>query len=177
VEVCWPAHLAPEGDSSIDPVHGQRQYRPPSGELLFDSQNTSATLYALYAQLTFRRPTFRPLAGLNCECGVSSRRVSIRTWITLPPGGAEFLRSRPSIRPRKKGGLLGANGLRQCFCKKLVRSPRVAAIVSRRIEGRSCLSTVPAGQVSRPNPLGHGASKAALLTRAALRLVCYRGTS
>ena len=50
---------------------------------------------------------------------------------------------RPSIRPLRKRGLLGANGFSDLFQQMLNRSPRVAAFPWRRIEGRICLSTLP----------------------------------
>jgi len=55
----------------------------------------------------------------------------------------DFLRGSPSIRPLKRRGLLGANGLESRFLQMLTRSPRVAALFWRRIEGRRCFSTVP----------------------------------
>src|SRR5439155_9582921 len=66
--------------------------------------------------------------------------------IRIPPLRSEsvdFLRGGPSIRPRKKWGLLGANGFSNLFREYLNRSPRVAAFFWRRIEGRVFLSTLP----------------------------------
>jgi hypothetical protein len=54
----------------------------------------------------------------------------------------DFLRGSPSIRPLRKRGLLGANGFPDLFLKLLNRSPRVAAFLWRRIEGRMRLSTL-----------------------------------
>src|SRR5205809_575712 len=55
-------------------------------------------------------------------------------------GTVDFFRDCPSIRPRKKRGLLGANGF---SLPTLYRSPRVAAFCWRRIEGHGCFSTLP----------------------------------
>ena len=46
--------------------------------------------------------------------------------------------------PEKTGPTRGER-VSEVFLRGAIRSPRVAAFFSRRIEGRSCLSTVPLG--------------------------------
>ena len=63
-------------------------------------------------------------------------------WLS-PIGSVDFPQASPSIRPRKGRGLLGANGFAALFPNIVNGSPRVAAFLWRRIEGRTELSTLP----------------------------------
>ena len=85
---------------------------------------------------------------LELLCKAPGRRESKR--VPSPLETVDFLRGGPSIRPRKKWGLLGANGFSNLFREYLNRSPRVAAFFWRRIEGRAFLSTLSfAGMTNR----------------------------
>ena len=76
-----------------------------------------------------------------------SQRTFVPPFENTPPfGDCRFSPTQPLDTALEKTGLLGVNGFLDLFLIRLIRSPRVAALFSRRIEGRTCLSTLPVGE-------------------------------
>ena len=86
---------------------------------------------------------------MNSSGGALHKKLCLAPFLIPAKETVDSLAASPSIRPRRKRGLLGDNGFSDLFGEVLDRPPRVAAFFSRRIEGHICLSTVSKAEIQR----------------------------